>query len=902
MHNRGRLFLFALICLAAGMLIGCLYKNINTERNREEEDYIEISTAGEYWDFWEQAAENANIRGRLMKDITLNDLSDYDSWRDTPPEHLSPEVQCFAGVFDGNGYTIYGLYSENGYGFVKENSGVIQNLTVRDSMITGGYSNSGICYANYRKISNCRFEGELVSREEVLGRLAGVCIINYGFLEKCGYAGKMTTPGYLLYPGDMAGICAENRCSIWGCYNFTRNTKPYYSNAYAISDMGVENCYVSADGGWKISEGNHIIKLEKEQFYAISRLIEGDVNPLIGDSLWESDLGTMNGRWYAGKQEEALADQVVSQLIRRLVEQDRADFAEIGFRNLTEQQVESQGFHVELEIGWQAIEVEACPAEGIIDDYERLMKTCAACLGEADSWSHQTYQLTRFFERPDGTYYLTQKELEAFLEPEMLVFYQTETERGFFYAVGEMLYRITPSSSLLWEQILEGLCGERKAGDGISWDDQIVRQAAYRQLQEDGNGTNLFCQEEEESPVFCREEIMELTQLTITGTGSVGSFDDLKYMPELAELYLSGFEENSEGKSTRLRFNPGENLPQLKSLIIEGSWIKKRKVNWSALPNLESLTLIQCWVADMDELGCMDKLEVLQIYNIVLEDTSFLENMPLLTELSLEGCNIKSLDEIIQCGRLQKLSLSSNKIEDISGLSTLTELEELNMQANFIEDIEELSLLGKLKRIDLSANRISDFSPLWEKQGLEALYLLGNPARNWENLIYVPDVTVGGVYLEEENEKVQQALEHFHPNEDIYIEDAAAGDCNQDGIEDLAVVGFQVTVQIDGDAFFGGGRRVYLFLGTEKGFEEVQTLYLPVPAELNEDNWSSVKDGLSCTAVLSGNHLVVQTYSSGSEEDVNAGGSFRITDIYTWDKNQMKPEYRNETEYDSADR
>lgn len=883
MHNRGKAFLSAMICLAVGVCFLFVYRAVNLKWHVDRDGYYEISTPEEYRNFWKRAAWDTAIKGRLTKDITLNELSDYENWKEEPPEHPSLAVECFTGVFDGNGHTVYGLYSENGYGLVKENSGEIKNLSIKNSLITGGYSNSGICYANYRKIINCRFEGALlVDKEDEPGRLAGVCIINYGFIEKCGYNGVMITIGYLgnSYSGDMAGICTENRCSIEGCYNLTKNRNPYYSSSYAISDMGMENCYVRADGGWDISAGNHIIKLEEEQLYAIPGLIKGDL------SLWA----------------EGPSDQIVSRLIRRLAEQGVVDLAEIEIQDLTGKN-EQQGFHVRLSFRKSMIEVQSYPGKEVTRDYDSLMKICSECLQEVEAgdWLHQTYRLTRFFERKDGTYHLTLEELEAFQEPEMLVLYQTKEEGGFFYAVGGTLYRIISSSSRLQEQVLAGLSADRKAGDNISWEDERVRQAVYRQLIEEGKGTNIFYGKEEENPVFCREEVMALTRLTITGAGSVESFDDLVYMPELTELYLNGFDEVSKETRTELHFNPKESLPKLKSLTIEGARIRDHRVVWEALTGLESLTLIQCWFQNTDELRDLNKLRSLHIDTDTVEDTSFLRDMPLLTELSLDCCEINRLDDIIKCKSLQKLSLSFNDIEDISDLAVLNRLEELNLRANRIEDIEVLASLKKLQVIDLSLNEISDFSPLWEKRGLESLYLIGNKAQNWGDLIYLPDVAVGCRYSEEKEETARQAIEQFHPNEDIYIEDAATGDFNQDGIEDLAVVGFQAAVRFGEDTFFGGERRAYLFMGTEKGFEEIQTIYLTAPTELNEDNWSSLKDGLLCTTVLSGNHLVIQTYSSGNVQGVNAGGCFRITEIYTWDKDRMKPECRNETEYDNAD-
>lgn len=905
MRGKEKFFLTAFMLLLIGIAVCFVDQSLHG--GMDEEGYFEISTPSEYRDFWEMAAMHSDIKGRLMADITLNELSDFDSWPDLPPEYCSPAVEFFTGVFDGNGHTVYGIYSENGYGLVRENAGIITNLSIKDSFIRGGYSNGGICYANHKKVSNCRFEGTIfVGKEEDAGRLGGICIINCGFIEECSYAGTMVTAGRpgSSYSGDMAGICVENRCSIYGCYNLTMNQRPYYSNSYAISDVGMENCYARADGGWKISEGSHIIKLDEEQLYAVSELAEGDLSLLVGNSLLEDSVEIKGDLWRGDGRKEVLADQVVSRLIRRLVEWGEAEFSEIKILSLSGQNIEQQGFGVELALRQGTLEIEAYPAEGIADDYERLIKTCDACM-DGGSWSHQTYQLTRFFEREDGTYYLTLDELEEFLEPEALVLYQTEAESGFFYAAEGMLYHITSSGSLLEKRVFETLSEERDVQDGIEWEDKWVQDEVYRQLEDAGKGTGLFSGDEEENRIFCREEIMGLTELTITGIGNVESFDDLAYMPELAELHLTGSYEEAEETNAMLRFQTAkDSLPKLKSLTIEDAWIRKWRFDWESLTGLENLTLIKCWIWDADELRCLKQLKSLHIYTYTLEDISFLEDMPLLTDLSLNLCKIQDLDDIVSCKRLKRLSLSFNKLEDISALAELTELEELDLQANSIENIEVLTYLKKLKKIDLSYNQIMDLTPLQEKEGLESLYLLGNrvEVQDWGELIYIPDVAVGWGYREGDYETAEQVVEQLHPDADILIEDVDRGDFNQDGIEDMAVVGFQIWESAGGNTFFVGERRAYLFQGTAKGWKEIQTFSLSVPEELNENNWTNVKDGLTYSIVLSENHLVIQTHSLEAVQDVDVGGSFRITEIYTWDKDKMKPECRNETKYDSADR
>lgn len=110
-----------------------------------EDGFYEIYTAYDYERFWRKVESQDFIDGRLMADITLNDLSGYDDWESCPPVPWSFAPEEFEGDFDGNGHTIYGLYDCRGYGIVKKNRGRIHDLTIRNSMILGYDSIGGIC-------------------------------------------------------------------------------------------------------------------------------------------------------------------------------------------------------------------------------------------------------------------------------------------------------------------------------------------------------------------------------------------------------------------------------------------------------------------------------------------------------------------------------------------------------------------------------------------------------------------------------------------------------------------------------------------------------------------------------------------------------------------------------------
>ena len=163
---------------------------------RSEDDYLEIYTASDYRKYWDLVRNgNPFVNGRLMADIYLNDLEDYNNWASQPPENKSSAVGDFQGSFDGNGHTIYGLYSENGYGLVERNRGEIYDVTIKKSLIIGNRYAGGICYFNKSVIRECRFYGETKSNRVSVDsrcKMAGISVINIGSIEKCGYKGTMS--------------------------------------------------------------------------------------------------------------------------------------------------------------------------------------------------------------------------------------------------------------------------------------------------------------------------------------------------------------------------------------------------------------------------------------------------------------------------------------------------------------------------------------------------------------------------------------------------------------------------------------------------------------------------------------------------------------------------------------
>lgn len=783
--------------------------------------WYEIYTPEDYQLFWEMVSEGqTDLKGRLMGDIKLNHLGNKENWRENPPSNVSAEVAIFTGIFDGNGYTIYGLYSENGYGLVRENMGTIQNVNISDSLIYGEYFAGGICYQNNAVITGCRMSGDLCHQKEQTARMAGVSIVNTGLIEKCTYNGRMEC---LERDGDRAGICPENRGKIKNCSNIagpdeggrTGYFSHAYDHVYAIADEGMENCYAREYYQWFIPEGAQVIRVPRSQLYKLSLLMEEDCYPLIA----KEDLMVVK---QAPKEIlEAGRDPFIFRMVWELWEKGYLEDSQIEMQMV--QKEEDCSFAVQFTVEEQVLEVRAYPAEKKDEDYKSLVEHLAVILGESEAdWTHRTYQLTALPKRLGSR----MDQIEETV-PEWLVFYQTKSEAGFWYLQGEMLYRmiLPEQNEKAFDEILKQFCKKRELSEGIDWKDKVIQRAVYREVQGDDRAGER---------IFSREEIEQVKRLAIEDAESVESYLDLEHLPELAELKLCG------GRI----------------------WIERVDAP------LTSLKLENCYVKDPESIGGLLELAELEMIRVRgVDDYSFLKG--------LKG--------------LERLSLRSNGLSD--------------------SDVEELKNLSDLKELDLSFNRIEDFSFLQELHGLSSLWVNDNPGKELGELVYVPDLRIGNYVKNadelEDLQNAQKTLDEWYQrkenvpeeknNRNIEAKELARGDLNGDGMGDFAVIGeSREEIDREGNLISPRQRKVYLFLGTPDGYQQVQTIFLP-NSILSKDKEQEA--GPVSQIAISENHLLVQTTGKSDE----TGGSWSSISIYTWTGERMEPELRNETDYEKQE-
>ena len=165
------------------------------------------------------AVLTANITvnsGVLKADGSIADnVSSFRSW--TPIGNYNNE---YTGTFDGQGYTVSGLYfkdtSKEEVGLFGHlgSGGKISNVGVLDSYFEFRMMGGGICGHNYGEINNCTNGGTVIGNSTGSGA-GGVCGMNYGTVKDCKNTGSVS--GTVTGIGGVCGAFYSG--SIENCLN-----------------------------------------------------------------------------------------------------------------------------------------------------------------------------------------------------------------------------------------------------------------------------------------------------------------------------------------------------------------------------------------------------------------------------------------------------------------------------------------------------------------------------------------------------------------------------------------------------------------------------------------------------------------------------------------------------------
>lgn len=118
---------------------------------------------------------------------TGNTVENQDFFVDDSMEVKNENLKRFAGVFDGNGYSIRGMKIDTDkryQGLFGYQSGVISNLTIKYSNVKAGESSAILVGLNEGKIENCKIESSSITSGEKVGGLVGTAMTN-STIEGC---------------------------------------------------------------------------------------------------------------------------------------------------------------------------------------------------------------------------------------------------------------------------------------------------------------------------------------------------------------------------------------------------------------------------------------------------------------------------------------------------------------------------------------------------------------------------------------------------------------------------------------------------------------------------------------------------------------------------------------------
>lgn len=765
-----------------------------------EDGYYEISTAKEYMEFW-QTVQQKDIcaRGRLMKDITLNDPADYWNWNSKEPANKCPEVEFFFGTFDGNGHTVYGLYSDTGYGLVERNRGQIINLSIKDSMVFNENSEEvgGICRQNHRLIRNCDFGGEIYSDREYyyLKRLGGICGRNTDTVDMCGFSGKMLIKG--LSTDAVAGICGKNEGEITNCYNLAdlSDTPELVNRFYVIADQGESKCLGIKGSGWKHAGSGQVVMVDKEQKERIRELIHKDLYSLLVKKEWVEEwpgiIRRSGLRWDMGRKLGDPFPGTLDQILRQEDEKERAVREVLDSEKIStliwealwngeggweswELDAEVSAELVSLQLSNQAesVLINIRPATVVRDpvkqdvadgsrweELEALWQRCGSILFGSGTEDYERFSWYMEDEAQDKI-------------PEKFILYQTEEgKQGFFWETEEGLYQIEAdggqekgylpdiqevkaqikwiSSEREWEEsdwekpesgmyetMLWKLWDGHMPVKGIGWDNRAIRDAVFWELPG-------------EVGIPAWEEVQDREELSVSlvNQEQVGTLSDLKKLPHLKKLSFFGDGETK----TEIVFDVEKDMvPELEELAISNVDLEDLTF-LKDLPQLKNLYVTYCGLEDLSGIECQKELRDVSFYQNKLSDISPLENCKKLDGLSLAYNELKDISVLASLPELSGVGIQGNKISDITPLQGLAKLTGVNLNENQISDLSPLKNLTELTVLGAAYNQISDISPL------EGLVKLDNLALDYNEIqdIHVIENMPGIQYLGLSNNQIQ---------------------------------------------------------------------------------------------------------------------------------------------------
>ena len=219
-----------------------------------------------------EVARNNSANARLMNNIVLNEKIEVDdNGAVTNQEGLSEWIPIgsdssrYSGTFDGNNYTISGLYIDSSsandqglFGYVGI-VGTVQNLSVSGT-VSGGTYVGGVVGQNNGNVEDCDFTGSVTGSGKYVGGVVGYNG-DISTVENCCNTGAVSG-------GEcVGGVVGLNSGTVENCYNTgtVTGTDDYVggvvgqsfsasvTNSYNTGEVSGTDDYVGGVVGWNDS-------------------------------------------------------------------------------------------------------------------------------------------------------------------------------------------------------------------------------------------------------------------------------------------------------------------------------------------------------------------------------------------------------------------------------------------------------------------------------------------------------------------------------------------------------------------------------------------------------------------------------------------------------------------------
>ena len=187
-------------------------------------------------------AQNAAANARMVRDVLLNAGTFGETSNIWTP--IGTVAVPYTGSFDGGEYRISGIYANDssnsaeniGLFGVIGTGGMVQNLFIENSQITGQNSVGMIAGINKGTIQNC-FNYGIVHSAYYAGGIAGV---NEKMIQNCGNCGEITGN---YYTGGITGS-NDSAATVQSCFNMGSVTAPQRTGGILGTNYGmIQYCY-----------------------------------------------------------------------------------------------------------------------------------------------------------------------------------------------------------------------------------------------------------------------------------------------------------------------------------------------------------------------------------------------------------------------------------------------------------------------------------------------------------------------------------------------------------------------------------------------------------------------------------------------------------------------------------